>query len=95
MLIIPFLSKVDDILHQNYAQYHYSYTYAKNSLFRSRNMPPDWSLCRPAIIVWAVGSEGDMLPENIGLPLGNNDGRPTYFMMETHYDNPEILSGEV
>ena len=46
------------------------------------------------MIAWAVGGEGDMLPENVGLPLGNEDGRPTFFMLETHYDNPQIFSGD-
>ena len=58
-------------------------------------MPPSWLLCKPVTIVWAVGSDGDMLPENVGMPMGNENGHPTYFMMETHYDNPQILSGEV
>ena len=62
---------------------------------RSPNMPPSWLLCKPVTIVWAVGSDGDMLPENVGMPMGNENGHPTYFMMETHYDNPQILSGEV
>ena len=68
--------------------------YAIKCLFHSPNMPPNWSFCKPMMIAWAVGGEGDMLPENVGLPLGNEDGRPTFFMLETHYDNPQIFSGE-
>ena len=36
----------------------------------------------------AVGSEGEILPEHVGMPLGEGFGGATYFMLETHYDNP-------
>jgi hypothetical protein len=35
-----------------------------------------------------VGSEGEILPEHVGMPLGEGFGGATYFMLETHYDNP-------
>ena len=36
----------------------------------------------------AVGSEGETLPDHVGIPLGEEHGGATYFMLETHYDNP-------
>ena len=36
----------------------------------------------------AVGSEGEILPGHVGMPLGEGFGGATYFMLETHYDNP-------
>ena len=38
----------------------------------------------------AVGSEGETLPNHVGMPLGEEYGGATYFLLETHYDNPSI-----
>ena len=38
----------------------------------------------------AVGSEGETLPEHVGMPLGEEFGGATYFMLESHYDNPAM-----
>ena len=35
-----------------------------------------------------MGSEGETLPDHVGIPLGEEHGGATYFMLETHYDNP-------
>ena len=35
-----------------------------------------------------MGSNGEILPEHVGMPLGEEFGGATYFMLETHYDNP-------
>ncbi|KAF0292060.1 DBH-like monooxygenase protein 1 [Amphibalanus amphitrite] len=59
----------------------------------SKNMPPSWTLCQSVFIVWAVGAEGDMLPDDVGMPLGTEFGGSTYFMLETHYDNPQVHKG--
>ncbi len=37
-----------------------------------------------------MGSEGETLPAHVGIPLGEDHGGATYFMLETHYDNPAI-----
>ena len=42
------------------------------------------------MVAWAVGSEGDMLPDNVGMPI---DAGATYVMLESHYDNPQALAG--
>lgn len=55
----------------------------------SPNMPPEWSYCLATNTwAWAVGSEGETLPPNVGIPLGENFNGATYFMLETHFDNP-------
>ena len=33
-------------------------------------------------------------PDNVGFPLGSA-GDPTFFVMETHYDNPALRTGEM
>jgi len=38
----------------------------------------------------AVGSSGEMLPSHVGIPLNEDFGGATYFMLETHYDNPAM-----
>ncbi|XP_040570289.1 DBH-like monooxygenase protein 1 isoform X3 [Lepeophtheirus salmonis] len=55
----------------------------------SPNMPPEWSFCLATNSwAWAVGSEGETLPDHVGMPLGEEFGGATYFMLEIHYDNP-------
>jgi len=31
---------------------------------------------------------GETLPDHVGMPIGEKYGGATYFMLETHYDNP-------
>ena len=52
-------------------------------------------MCHAIFVVWAVGSEGDMLPDHVGMPLGTEHGGATFFLMETHYDNPHVHSGQL
>ena len=55
----------------------------------SPNMPAEWSFCLATNAwAWAVGSDGEVLPEHTGMPLGEQWGGASYFMLETHYDNP-------
>ena len=35
-----------------------------------------------------------MLPEHVGFPLGDEHGGATYFLLEVHYDNPNLRRGE-
>ncbi|XP_061164580.1 DBH-like monooxygenase protein 1 [Saccostrea echinata] len=47
--------------------------------------------CGHIIVVWAVGAEAFYYPEQAGLPIaepGDND----LFIMETHYNNPQLRS---
>ncbi|XP_037072924.1 DBH-like monooxygenase protein 1 [Pollicipes pollicipes] len=59
----------------------------------SKNMPPRWSFCESVGVAWAVGGEGDMLPDHVGMPLGHEHGGSTYFMLESHFDNPHKHTG--
>jgi len=57
----------------------------------SPNMPAEWSFCLATNAwAWAVGSDGEVLPDHVGMPLGEEHGGATYFMLETHYDNPAM-----
>ncbi|KAF4518098.1 hypothetical protein B566_EDAN007799, partial [Ephemera danica] len=53
----------------------------------SPSMPVHWESCLTPVIAWAVGSEGEFLPEHVGIPLSESD-HDTFFMLEVHYDNP-------
>ncbi|XP_047477058.1 DBH-like monooxygenase protein 1 [Penaeus chinensis] len=59
------------------------------------NMPLSWANCRSPIVAWAVGSEGEIMPDHVGFPLREEHGGATYFMMEMHYDNPNFRQGIV
>ena len=60
----------------------------------SPNMPPEWTYCLATNTwAWAVGSDGESLPGHVGVPLGGISGGADFFMLETHYDNPEMVSG--
>nr|CAD7450704.1 unnamed protein product [Timema bartmani] len=54
-------------------------------------MSPIWEKCLTPVLAWAIGSQGEMFPSHVGLPLAE-DHRSTFFMLETHYDNPMFRS---
>ncbi|XP_045598683.1 DBH-like monooxygenase protein 1 isoform X2 [Procambarus clarkii] len=54
------------------------------------NMPSEFYLCERFLINWAIGSEGELLPERVGYPLGDLHGGATYIMFQTHYDNRRL-----
>ncbi|ODM90062.1 hypothetical protein Ocin01_16621, partial [Orchesella cincta] len=57
------------------------------------NMPAQWGEnCVAFSLTWVVGSEGEMLPDHVGSPLGEEHGGATYFMVEMHYENPGHLT---
>ncbi|XP_050714984.1 uncharacterized protein LOC126997815 [Eriocheir sinensis] len=59
------------------------------------NMPTSWKYCKSVVVSWAVGGEGKMFPELAGFPIGEEHGGATYYMMEMHYDNPNLRQGVV
>ncbi|XP_068222671.1 MOXD1 homolog 1-like [Palaemon carinicauda] len=61
----------------------------------SANMPVSWRYCNSPLVAWAIGGEGNFAPDNVGFPLGEEHGGATYFMMEMHYDNPNLRKGVV
>lgn len=38
---------------------------------------------------------GEMLPDHVGFPMGEEHGGSTYYLMEMHYDNPNLETGEL
>ena len=38
-------------------------------------------------VMQGIGSPGEKLPAHIGLPIGENHGGATYFVLQTHYNN--------
>ncbi|XP_076054671.1 DBH-like monooxygenase protein 1 homolog [Oratosquilla oratoria] len=56
------------------------------------NMPPNFVRCNNHYIIWAVGDEGEYLPEHIGAPLHKKEEH-SYFLVEAHYDNPALKHG--
>ncbi|KAG7172306.1 MOXD1 1-like 1 [Homarus americanus] len=61
----------------------------------SSNMPTSWRYCKAPLITWAIGSEGEVFPDHVGFPLGEDHGGADYFMLEIHYDNPSLKQGIV
>jgi hypothetical protein len=45
------------------------------------------------IMIWSVGSEPFFLPQEAGYPFGLHSSDTTYVLLQSHYDNPELLSG--
>ena len=37
-----------------------------------------------------VGSDGEMFPEEAGLPMSKKFGGASYFLFQIHYNNPEL-----
>ena len=35
------------------------------------------------------------MPEHVGMPIGEDHGGATFFILETHYDNPNLDKGVV
>ena len=60
----------------------------------SANMPKDYTHCFNPYFVWAVGGESFFLPKDVGFPVGE-DGSDTYFLIQNHYNNPDLVEGVV
>ncbi|XP_037069421.1 DBH-like monooxygenase protein 1, partial [Pollicipes pollicipes] len=83
--ILMFACTVPAHMHNQFDEYARSHP---GSECYSKNMPPHWFFCGSITSGWAVGGEGDMLPDHVGAPLGHEHGGFTFFMLEFHYDNP-------
>lgn len=53
------------------------------------NRPSEWAICATPIAAWAMGSKGEFLPHNVGIPLGEKGGI-SFYMLEIHYDNQAL-----
>ncbi|XP_064118161.1 DBH-like monooxygenase protein 1 isoform X2 [Macrobrachium nipponense] len=82
--------------HVNESSVHYEqWLIAGGRQCLTANMPTSWYYCSHTIIAWAIGSEGELFPEHVGLPLGEAYGGADYYMMQIHYDNPKLKTGVV
>ncbi|ODM94234.1 DBH-like monooxygenase protein 1 [Orchesella cincta] len=45
------------------------------------------------LFVWAKGGKRMIFPEDVGYPVPDELGENQYFLMELHYDNPQMLEG--
>ncbi|XP_041981841.1 MOXD1 homolog 1-like [Aricia agestis] len=63
--------------------------WAEGDGFYGPNRPAELATCVTPIAAWAIGSKGEFLPENVGIPLGERGG-VSYYMLEVHYDNQEL-----
>ncbi|XP_064084237.1 DBH-like monooxygenase protein 1 [Macrobrachium nipponense] len=77
------------------AKYFEKWVDVKGTQCFGANMPVSWKYCTTPIVAWAIGSEGGFTPDHVGYPLGEQHGGSTYFMMELHYDNPNLKRGVV
>ncbi|GFO06017.1 DBH-like monooxygenase protein 1 [Plakobranchus ocellatus] len=55
--------------------------------------PPQADTCSHVFVAWAIGGQAFNYPSHVGYSLGSV-GDPGYFMMETHYDNPNMRAAE-
>lgn len=66
----------------------------KGAVCFSEGAPQEFSHCqRHFAFTWASGGWGDVLPGHIGAPGGEPHGGADYFLLETHYDNPDLKPG--
>lgn len=52
----------------------------------SPTMPKEWDSCLQPVLAWARGSQGEWLPEHVGLPVAEHHEH-SYYMLEVHYNN--------
>lgn len=64
-------------------------SWAESQGFFGPNRPSALATCATPIAAWAMGSKGEFLPENVGIPLGEKGG-VSFYMLEIHYDNSEL-----
>ncbi len=58
------------------------------------NMPLDLVYCLKPYFVWGVGGQPFIAPPEAGFPLGS-DEETTYFLLQSHYDNPELIENRL
>merc|ERR1711963_235564 len=57
----------------------------------NHSKPPQLRSCYSTMIAWAIGGKAFNFPPHVGYSLGTADD-PGFFVLETHYDNPQIRS---
>ncbi|XP_061718923.1 MOXD1 homolog 1-like [Cydia pomonella] len=63
--------------------------WANQDGFYGPSRPSEWATCVTPVAAWAIGSKGEFLPENVGIPLGEKTG-VSFYMLEVHYDNQAL-----
>ncbi|XP_046481129.1 tyramine beta hydroxylase isoform X1 [Neodiprion pinetum] len=56
--------------------------------------PEETKVCQKVLAAWAMGAEAFVYPDEAGLPIGGEDFN-RHVMLEVHYNNPELHSGQV
>merc|ERR1711963_635306 len=54
-----------------------------------RAKPPQLDLCYSIMVAWAIGGKAFDFPPHAGFSLGTAQD-PGFFVLETHYDNPQV-----
>ncbi|KAJ7371681.1 DBH-like monooxygenase protein 1 [Desmophyllum pertusum] len=57
-----------------------------------RNMPFLDCYSKSIVAAWGIGGEAFYYPQKAGYPIGTKDS-PKSYMLELHYDNPEMIEG--
>ncbi|CAL8068120.1 unnamed protein product [Orchesella dallaii] len=52
-------------------------------------VPSEFSFCSEQVAAWGVGGRAIFFPEHVGLPI--SESGPEYFLLQVHYDNPNLL----
>ncbi len=60
----------------------------------SANMPTDLVHCLKFYMVWGTGGEDFIAPPQAGYPI-SSDEETTYFLLQTHYDNPDLVENRL
>ncbi|XP_013180153.1 PREDICTED: MOXD1 homolog 1-like [Papilio xuthus] len=63
--------------------------WSKGDGYYGPNKPSEWAICATPVAAWAMGSKGEFLPENVGIPIGKRGGA-SFYMLEVHYDNQAL-----
>ncbi|CAL8068076.1 unnamed protein product [Orchesella dallaii] len=58
-------------------------------LHRPNPLPTNY--CGEIVYAWGMGGKPFFFPEHVGIPMSENGSE--YFMLQVHYDNPELISG--
>ncbi|XP_001602880.1 tyramine beta-hydroxylase [Nasonia vitripennis] len=58
------------------------------------NRPERTQICKKVLAAWAMGADAFVYPEEAGLPIGGENFN-RFVMLEVHYNNPELLAGNV
>ena len=73
--------------------HHASITASNDPLLNASRTCLDWRAYDFYLYSWTPGTFPLVLPSDVGITLGPNDGAIQSFRLEVHYDNPLLLNG--